>query len=101
MNSGARHRTFSQLKKGSQFFRLLKIFNLEKNSDKIWEMEGLIKVPCSSLRRKGFVVHDLKKASAKNLLGYGINGVNGRDYKRPGTGTPAEPQNGQWALPFL
>ena len=48
IKNGARNMTLNQLKKGSQFFLVSKMFSLEKNSDKICFTVGLTKVPFSS-----------------------------------------------------
>jgi len=49
--NGARNKTFNQLKNGSQFFRVLKTFSLEKNSVSICFAEGLTNAPSSSFQQ--------------------------------------------------
>jgi hypothetical protein len=48
MKKGIRHKTFNQLKKGSQFLRSLNTFSLEKNSLNICPGVGLTKFPLES-----------------------------------------------------
>jgi len=47
---GIKQKTLSQLKKGSQFFRVLNTLSRAKNSLKISPTLGLIKLPSSSFQ---------------------------------------------------